>query len=115
MFAARSESIGGFSGMQSGKDKALQRRRCWRMAEDEREPLLGFACGHFYHLSCVLRANPDTSDEDEIERLLSQWRTTGQDDFGYSGRSVWAWVAHAHVIKNAVQGGCRHCVVPDGA
>ncbi|KAK3630822.1 Vacuolar protein sorting-associated protein 41 [Elasticomyces elasticus] len=84
-------------------------------SEDEREPLLGFACGHVYHLSCLLRANPDTSDEDEIERLLSQWRTTGQDDSGYSGRSVGAKVAHAHVIKNAVQGGCQHCVVPDGA
>jgi vacuolar protein sorting-associated protein 41 len=85
----------------------------------EKEPLLGFACGHVYHLTCLLRANPDTDDEDTIERLLSQLGYSRDSDAdgtaAYTGRSVGAKVAHAQVIKNIVQGGCRHCVLPDGA
>lgn len=37
------------------------------------------------------------------------------DDTGYTGRSVGGKVAHAHVVRNVVEGGCRCCVVPDGA
>ncbi|KAK0932673.1 Vacuolar protein sorting-associated protein 41 [Friedmanniomyces endolithicus] len=86
-------------------------------SEGEREPLLGFACGHVYHLSCLLRANPATADEDAIERLLVQLRNKGPDGSGggYAGRGVGAKVAHAQVIKKAVRGGCQFCVVPDGA
>ena len=81
----------------------------------EREPLIGFACGHVYHLTCILRANPDTDDEDKIDRLLDQLGRGDSDGENYSGRSVGAKVAHAHIIKNVVQGGCRHCFVPEGA
>ena len=79
----------------------------------EKEPLIGFACGHVYHLSCLLQANPDTSDPEEIDRLLCQVST--EDDEGYTGRSVGGKVAHAHIIKNVIKGGCRCCVIPDGA
>jgi hypothetical protein len=84
-------------------------------------PLLGFACGHVYHLPCLLRANPDTSDDTIVERLMSQlgYSSTGaaadSDEPAYTGRSVGGKVAHAHVVRNVVQGGCRCCVVPDGA
>jgi hypothetical protein len=37
------------------------------------------------------------------------------DEPAYTGRSVGGKVAHAHVVRNVVQGGCRCCVVPDGA
>ncbi|KAK4549200.1 hypothetical protein LTR36_007658 [Oleoguttula mirabilis] len=88
-------------------------------SDDEKETLIGFACGHVYHLSCLLRANPATADEATVERLRDQLgRGDGDDADGeatYTGRSVGAKVAHAHVIKNVVQGGCRHCVIPDGA
>ncbi|KAI7458237.1 WD domain-containing protein [Hortaea werneckii] len=84
-------------------------------SEEEREPLIGFACGHVYHLTCILRANPDTDDEDKIDRLLDQLGRGDSDGENYSGRSVGAKVAHAHIIKNVVQGGCRHCFVPEGA
>ncbi|KAI6904970.1 WD domain-containing protein, partial [Hortaea werneckii] len=84
-------------------------------SEEEREPLIGFACGHVYHLTCILRANPDTDDEDKIDRLLEQLGRGDNDGENYSGRSVGAKVAHAHIIKNVVQGGCRHCFVPEGA
>ncbi|KAK5125176.1 hypothetical protein LTR85_000852 [Meristemomyces frigidus] len=83
----------------------------------DRETLIGFACGHVYHLSCLLRANPDTADEDAIEQLQTQLGRGSEDDdpASYTGRSVGAKVAHAHIIKNIVQGGCRHCIIPDGA
>ena len=82
----------------------------------EKEPLVGFACGHVYHLSCLLKANPQTSNPDSVERLLSQLGTRGgDDDPGYTGRSVGAKVAHAHIIKNVLRGGCRSCVIPEGA
>ena len=83
------------------------------MGDVETEPLIGFACGHVYHLSCLLKANPDTSDPSTIERLLSQLRSSNDDDdgTGYSGRSVGAKVAHAHIIRNVLRGGCPVCGV----
>ncbi|KAK3679105.1 Vacuolar protein sorting-associated protein 41, partial [Vermiconidia calcicola] len=83
-------------------------------SEDDKEPLIGFACGHVYHLSCLLKANPETADAGTIERLLGQLGNGNSDD-GYTGRSVGAKVAHAHVIRNVVKGGCRHCLIPEGA
>lgn len=77
----------------------------------EKETLVGFACGHVYHLSCLLQANPETADSDAAETLQSQLAS----DDGYSTRSVGAKVAHAHIIKNAIRGGCQTCVIPEGA
>ena len=81
----------------------------------EKEPLLGFACGHVYHLSCLLRAKPDTNDEDKIEDLLTQLGYSNNDESDLAVRSVGAKVAHAHIIKNVVSGGCQHCIIPEGA
>ena len=82
--------------------------------EDEKETLIGFACGHVYHLSCLLRANPATNNPDTIEQLLSQLSNSNDGpDEGYYGRSVGAKMAHAHIIRNAVKGGCQHCVKVD--
>ena len=81
----------------------------------EKEPLIGFACGHVYHLSCLLNCNPSTSDQKTIECLAAQLSGAGNEDEGYGGRSVGAKVAHAHIIKNVIRGGCRHCFVPEGA
>ncbi|KAM0710031.1 hypothetical protein Q7P35_002393 [Cladosporium inversicolor] len=83
-------------------------------------PLLGFACGHVYHLPCLLRANPDTDDDATVDRLMTQLgygssSAEDSDEPAYTGRSVGGKVAHAHVVRNVVQGGCRCCVVPDGA
>ncbi|KAF2717832.1 hypothetical protein K431DRAFT_333627 [Polychaeton citri CBS 116435] len=91
--------------------------------EEENAPLIGFACGHVYHLVCLLRANPNITDEvekeDGIRNIMQQLgyhdNDAGEEEYHYSGRSVGGKVAHAHIIKNAVQGGCRHCVIPDGA
>ena len=83
----------------------------------EKETLIGFACGHVYHLSCLLDANPDTHGSREAEDLLAQMHRAAEEgeDAGYGGRSVGAKVAHAHIIGNVVKGGCQRCVVPEGA
>ena len=78
----------------------------------EKETLIGFVCGHVYHLSCLLKANPDTSDPETISRLQSQLRGSADEEGGDSGRSVGAKVAHAHIIKNVLRGGCQYCHVP---
>jgi len=65
-----------------------------------------------------LRANPDTDDDKKIDQLMTQLGyddAADSDEAAYTGRSVGAKVAHAHVIRNAVDGGCRYCVVPEGA
>ncbi|KAM0717041.1 hypothetical protein Q7P37_006893 [Cladosporium fusiforme] len=86
--------------------------------ENETLPLIGFACGHVYHLPCLLRANPDTADDGTVERLMTQLgygNAAASDSTVYTGRSVGGKVAHAHVVRNVVEGGCRCCVVPEGA
>lgn len=74
----------------------------------ERETLIGFACGHVYHLSCLLSTTSDDSTAAAAERLQAQLAADA-DDTGYTGRSVGAKVAHAHIIRNAIKGGCPVC------
>ncbi|EME77971.1 uncharacterized protein MYCFIDRAFT_33959 [Pseudocercospora fijiensis CIRAD86] len=83
----------------------------------EKETLIGFACGHVYHLSCLLDANPDTRGTDEAEDIIRQMHRAADEgeEGGYSGRSVGAKVAHAHIIGNVVKGGCQRCMIPEGA
>jgi hypothetical protein len=75
----------------------------------EKETLIGFACGHVYHLSCLLDSikDEDPNTTAAAERLQSQLAADA-DDGGYN-RSVGAKVAHAHIIRNAVRGGCVRC------
>jgi len=76
--------------------------------------LIGFACGHVYHLSCLLSkieenngANANTA---AAERLQQQFANDSEDS-GYASKSVGAKVAHAHVIRAAIKGGCPVCGV----
>ncbi|TKA47811.1 hypothetical protein B0A49_13388, partial [Cryomyces minteri] len=82
--------------------------------EDEKETLIGFACGHVYHLSCLLScASPtDPSATATAETLQSQMAARDDGD-GYTARSVGAKVAHAHIVRNAIKDGCPVCVVPE--
>jgi hypothetical protein len=59
-----------------------------------RDTLVGFACGHVFHLSCLLPKTTLANDAAEG----GEW-----------SRSVGAKVAHAHVIKGAVGQGCVVC------
>jgi hypothetical protein len=81
--------------------------------EDEKETLIGFVCGHVFHLSCLLSKIDDPNTAAAAQRLQAQFAADAADD-GYS-RSVGAKVSHAHIIRNAVRGGCVLCkLVDDG-
>ncbi|KAF2868986.1 vacuolar assembly protein-like protein [Massariosphaeria phaeospora] len=72
-----------------------------------RDTLVGFACGHVFHLACLL---PKTSASASVAAALQQ-RLAGEGGGGEAawGRSVGAKVVHAHVIKRAVGMGCVVC------
>ncbi|KAF1808378.1 hypothetical protein P152DRAFT_477408 [Eremomyces bilateralis CBS 781.70] len=85
--------------------------------EDDYETLLGFACGHVYHLSCMLKtfpsSNPDSiAAAERLQARLAVDAATG-NEFIESTRSVGAKVAHAHIIRAAVQNGCTLCRAVD--
>ncbi|QIX00337.1 hypothetical protein AMS68_005854 [Peltaster fructicola] len=84
---------------------------CERFHDNETQPLLGFACGHVYHLACVLRGNSQTSDSTAYDEIMS---SAGYDDLDVEAassntRSVGAKVTHAHIIRNAIEHGCQRC------
>ncbi|KAF1843921.1 vacuolar assembly protein-like protein [Cucurbitaria berberidis CBS 394.84] len=71
-----------------------------------RDTLVGFACGHVFHLSCLL---PKTSASASVSATLQQTLANDAAESGRWSRSVGAKVAHAHVIKSAVGRGCVVC------
>jgi hypothetical protein len=73
-----------------------------------RDTLVGFACGHVFHLGCLL---PKTSASAAVAANLQQQlaRDALESGGGRWSRSVGAKVAHAHVIKSAVGRGCVVC------
>lgn len=71
-----------------------------------RDTLVGFACGHVFHLSCLL---PKTSASASVAATLQQQLANDAENSGRWMRSVGAKVAHAHVIKRAVGAGCVVC------
>jgi hypothetical protein len=72
-----------------------------------RDTLVGFACGHVFHLSCLL---PKTSASASVAaQLQQQLASDAMNDDGRWIRSVAPKVAHALVIKNAVGRGCVVC------
>lgn len=75
-------------------------------APPSRDTLVGFACGHVFHLSCLL---PKTSASASVTATLQQQLANDAEDAGRWTRSVGAKVAHAHVIKRAVGTGCVVC------
>lgn len=72
-----------------------------------RDTLVGFACGHVFHLSCLL---PKTSASASVAATLQQQLANDAVESGDRwSRSVGAKVAHAHVIKSAIGRGCVVC------
>lgn len=76
-------------------------------AQIENDILIGFACGHVYHLSCIISTLDDDVAIATAKRLQAQLSVT-EDEQGDT-RSVGAKVAHAHMIKAIVAKGCLHC------
>jgi hypothetical protein len=77
-----------------------------------RDTLVGFACGHVFHLSCLL---PKTSASASVAATLQQQLANDAlESGGRWSRSVGAKVAHAHVIKSAIGRGCVVCREREG-
>jgi hypothetical protein len=77
-----------------------------------RDTLVGFACGHVFHLSCLL---PKTSASASVAATLQQQLASdAMENEGRWSRSVGAKVAHAHVIKSAIGRGCVVCREREG-
>lgn len=79
----------------------------------ERETLIGFNCGHVFHLSCLLNLNTDAKKADVIVKRVQGQRLSEDEEPIDTGRSVQAKVEHAHQIKRVVQDGCPVCTLPD--
>lgn len=75
--------------------------------EQEVETLVGFACGHVFHLSHLLNyghdveedERPDTPPPDGVDED-GQWRAT---------HSVGAKVTHARLLRDKIKDGCPVC------
>lgn len=69
---------------------------------DETGTLIGFACGHVYHVSCLLDNAPTTKTDQE------------EDDTGYDGftQSIGTKVTNARLLRDRVrmEGGCTICL-----
>ncbi|KAF2758213.1 hypothetical protein EJ05DRAFT_452890 [Pseudovirgaria hyperparasitica] len=79
--------------------------------ENETDTLIGFACGHVYHLTCLLDQLPGSSATAEAAQAMQQRlaASVDADDISFSSRSVGAKVAHAHIIRSVVREGCPVC------
>jgi len=73
----------------------------------EKDILIGFACGHIYHLACIIASLDDPQAVLIAQRLESQIK--GSEDDMNETRGVGAKMAHAHLIKSIVGRGCPHC------
>lgn len=71
-----------------------------------RDTLVGFACGHIFHLSCLL---PKTSASASVAATLQQQLADAATGEGRWTRTVGEKVTHAHLIKSAVGKGCVVC------
>ncbi|KAL6149699.1 Vacuolar protein sorting-associated protein 41 [Exserohilum turcicum] len=75
-----------------------------------RDTLVGFACGHVFHLSCLLpKTNASPSVAAGVQQQVAAAAADESETAGRWSRSVGAKVAHAHVIKKAVGSGCVVC------
>jgi vacuolar protein sorting-associated protein 41 len=78
--------------------------------EDESETLVGFACGHAYHLSHLLH---DPASSDDSSTLPPDTKETEVEDSPESTftRTVGPKVTNARLLKDKIEavGGCRIC------
>jgi len=76
-------------------------------SEDDFETLVGFACGHVFHLKHLL----DLARGEQMRPLVSSedgQENAEDEDFG-NGRSVGAKVTHARLMKDKIADGCPAC------
>ncbi|KIW11238.1 hypothetical protein PV08_10538 [Exophiala spinifera] len=81
--------------------------------QDEKETLVGFACGHVYHISHLLHGPEAEGDEALLPDSATRKDRDSEgalDDFRFS-RSVGPKVTNARLLKDKIQavGGCKIC------
>ncbi|KAF2664219.1 hypothetical protein BT63DRAFT_379220 [Microthyrium microscopicum] len=76
---------------------------------DDKDILIGFACGHIYHLSCIITTLDDELAIATAQSLQKQLVVSSADEEIGVTRSVGAKVAHAQMIKTIASKGCPHC------
>ena len=73
--------------------------------EWETQTLVGFACGHVFHLRHLLEAlDPDQQPDPGI---LNYWNV--DEDRSRGGRFVGSKVTHARLMRDKIKAGCATC------
>jgi hypothetical protein len=80
---------------------------------DNLDHLLGFPCGHVFHLSCLLDAIVDEDNKERLEALQRQLEATEiEDEPSYDMGKVGNKITHAQMIKGVWGNrGCPVCEV----
>jgi len=79
--------------------------------QDEKETLVGFACGHVYHVSHLLHGPDAEGDESLLPESAKDRDDEGNVDEVRFSRSVGPKVTNARLLKDKIQavGGCAIC------
>ena len=72
------------------------------MDATEKQILVGFPCGHIFHLSCLLTYD---NDEENVPESLNT-ESQGDERSNYLDRSVGTKVRHAKDLQPRVTQGC---------
>ncbi|KAI1915919.1 Vacuolar protein sorting-associated protein 41 [Ophidiomyces ophidiicola] len=80
--------------------------------EQEKEPLVGFACGHVYHISHI---HPNTSRppsrEEDVSTLKHSKPTSYEDSSPPFSRTVGVKVTNARLLREKIGDGCQICAL----
>jgi vacuolar protein sorting-associated protein 41 len=85
---------------------------CHRAFHDnETETVIGFACGHVYHVSHLLHGPDAEGDEVLLPRTATNRDDEDEPEFARFSRSVGSKVTNARLLKDKIQniGGCVIC------
>jgi hypothetical protein len=79
--------------------------------ENETETLVGFACGHVYHVSHLLRGPDAEGDEVLLPRSAARQDDDAEVEVSRFSRAVGPKVTNARLLKDKIQnvGGCTIC------
>lgn len=82
----------------------------------ENRLLVGFACGHVFHLSCLLKYDKPPSDDEELHvpDVVARMAAGEQPVAVDSDRSVGPKVDRAALLRTLIGNGCPVAVHKDG-
>lgn len=84
-------------------------------ADDATQLLIGFACGHVFHLSCLLKYDkPNDGDEVEIPDVVAQMGESSWPAADNYDRSVGPKVDRAALLRTLIGDGCPMAVHKNG-